>query len=50
MVDSIKGDIRVGDDVLVLRDGDLLGTARSLAAAWEYSGSPGRLARAKHRL
>ena len=50
MVDSIEGDIRVGDDVLVLRDGDLLGTARSLAAAWEYAGSPGRLARAKHRL
>ena len=50
MVDSIEGDIRVGDDLLIMRDGNLLGSARSLASTWEYSGSPGRLARAKHRL
>ncbi len=50
MVDRVDGDVRVGDEVLVLRGGSLIGSARSLASKWEYSGSPGRLAKSQHRL
>ena len=42
--------IRIGDELLVVRSGTLIGSARATAAAWEWSGSPGRLARSQHRL
>ncbi len=49
-VDRWDRSIRVGDEVLVLRDEELMGSARATAPAWEWSGSPGRLARIQHRL
>ena len=42
--------IRVGDDLLVMQDGNLIGSARATAPYWEWMGSPGRLARSHHRL
>jgi predicted RNA-binding protein len=50
MVNKVTGDIRVGDEVLIFRAGNLLGSARSVTAKWEYFGSPGRVAKTKHRL
>jgi archaeosine synthase len=50
MVNKVIGDIRVGDEVLLFRAGNLLGSARSVTAKWEYFGSPGRVAKTKHRL
>jgi len=39
-----------GMEILVIRDGKLLGSARCKAAGWEWSGSAGRLAKSQHRL
>ncbi|HJL58754.1 MAG TPA: DUF5591 domain-containing protein, partial [Candidatus Thalassarchaeaceae archaeon] len=50
MVDKVHGDVRIGDEILVFRAGGLLGSARSLASKWEYFGSPGMVAKTKHRL
>ena len=50
MVERIEGQIRAGDELLVYRDGKLLGSARSVAPGWEYRGSPGRVAKAQQRL
>ena len=50
MVNKVIGDIRVGDEVLLFRAGNLLGSARSVTAKWEYFGGPGRVAKTKHRL
>lgn len=50
MVDKVHGDVRIGDEILVFRAGELLGSARSLASKWEYFGSPGMVAKTKHRL
>lgn len=50
MVKSFPKHVRTGSDMLVVRDGVLIGSARAHAPgyAWEYS--PGRLAKAHHRL
>ena len=50
MVDKVVGDLREGDEVLIFRSGKLLGSARSVTSKWEYFGSPGRVAKTKHRL
>ena len=42
--------IRVGDELLVMQDGRLIGSARASAAAWEWPTAPGRLARSQHRV
>jgi archaeosine synthase len=42
--------IRVGDELLVVQDGQLIGSARANAAAWEWPTAPGRLARSQHRV
>jgi len=47
---SSKGEIRVGDEVLVFQDNNLIGSARAEAAGWEWPDGPSRLARAQHRL
>jgi hypothetical protein len=43
----IHGDL---DEVLVMQDGGLVGSARAEAPGWEWPDGPGRLARAQHRL
>jgi len=50
MVVSYDTEIRVGEEILIKRDGELLGSARASAAGWEWAGSPGRLAKSQHRL
>ncbi|MDP7312417.1 MAG: hypothetical protein QF831_03165, partial [Candidatus Thalassarchaeaceae archaeon] len=50
MVTKVVGDVRIGDEILLFRGEKLLGSARSLASKWEYFGSPGMVAKTKHRL
>tara|TARA_B110001454_G_C12670645_1_gene413608 strand:- start:418 stop:1122 length:705 start_codon:yes stop_codon:yes gene_type:complete len=47
---EVKGHIRIGDEVLVYQDSNLVGSARAEAAGWEWPDGPSRLARAQHRL
>ncbi|MEE3269870.1 MAG: DUF5591 domain-containing protein [Candidatus Thermoplasmatota archaeon] len=47
---SADSSIRVGDEVLVIQDGLLLGSARAEAAGWEWPDGAGRLAKSQHRL
>jgi len=47
---EVKGHIRIGDEVLVYQDSNLVGSARAEAAGWEWPNGPSRLARAQHRL
>ncbi|MDE0953219.1 MAG: DUF5591 domain-containing protein [Candidatus Poseidoniales archaeon] len=46
----IKGQIRIGDEIMVYQDSNLIGSARAEAAGWEWPDGPSRLARAQHRL
>ena len=50
MVESAPPDLKIGEEVLIIRDGELLGSARCKAAGWEWSGGAGRLAKSQHRL
>ena len=50
ILESFDMDIKQGGDLLVLQDGELIGTARASLACWGWPASPGRLARAHHRL
>lgn len=50
MVKSSPLDLRIGEEVLVIRDDQLLGSARCTAAGWEWKGGVGRLAKSQHRL
>ncbi len=43
---KFMGSIRIGDEVLVYQDGNLVGSARAEAAGWEWPDGPSRLARA----
>lgn len=47
---SADSSIRVGDEVLVMQDGSLIGSARAIAAGWEWPEGAGRLAKSQHRL
>ena len=49
MVESYDSDIRKGDDLLVIQDGNVLGLARAVAAGWEWNGTPGTLAKSHQR-
>ena len=42
--------ILVGDEILVIQEGNLLGSARSVAPGWEWPLGPGKLAKSRHRL
>ena len=50
MVNSAPDDLKIGEEVLVIRDGNLLGSARCKAAGWEWKRGAGRLAKCQHRL
>ena len=50
MIMSAPTDLKVGQEILVVRDDVLLGSARTLAAGWEWQGGVGRLAKSQHRL
>ncbi len=49
-IERFEGDIRVGDEILVYQGGQMVGSARAVAPAWEWPKGPGRLARTRHRL
>jgi len=49
-VESADSRIRAGDEVLVMQEGRLIGSARAEAPGWEWPDGPGRLARSHHRL
>jgi len=49
-VESAESGIRAGDEILVMQEGQLIGSARAEAAGWEWPDGPGRLARSQHRL
>ena len=49
-VESAEPGIRAGDEILVMQEDQLVGSARAEAAGWEWPDGPGRLARSKHRL
>jgi predicted RNA-binding protein len=50
MVVSYPENIRVGAEFLVVKDGELIGSARAVAPGFEWPSTPGRLAKAQHRL
>ena len=50
IVEHVEGEVLGGADVLVLQDDRPVGLARALAPGWEWSGTPGRLAKAHQRL
>tara|TARA_B100000029_G_scaffold263672_1_gene259841 strand:+ start:1900 stop:2892 length:993 start_codon:yes stop_codon:yes gene_type:complete len=47
---SADSNIRVGDEILVMQNDSLVGSARAEAAGWEWPEGAGRLARSQHRL
>ena len=50
MIAHYDGSILVGDEVLVIQEGELIGSARALAPGWEWPLGPGKLAKSRHRL
>lgn len=50
IVESYDSSIKAGQDLLVMQDGEVIGLARAFAPAWEWSGTPGRLAKSHQRI
>ena len=50
MIASHDSSILVGDEILVIQDGKLIGSARAIAPGWEWPLGPGKLAKSRHRL
>ena len=49
-LESYDSSIKAGEDILVMQGEQCLGSARASAPAWEWSGTPGRLAKMHQRL
>ena len=49
LVQRADPSIRAGDDVRVIQNGTCIGLARALAHGWEWSGTPGTLAKSHQR-
>ena len=49
-LESVSGEIRSGEEILVIQNGVLIGSARAVSPGWEWPLGPGRLAKARHRL
>lgn len=49
-LESFDNSIRKGEDVLVMQGSQCIGLARASAPAWEWKGTPGRLAKMHQRL
>ncbi len=50
IIESVDKRILIGDEVVVLQNNEIIGSARALAPGWEWAKVPGKLARARHRL
>ncbi|MBT4066314.1 MAG: DUF5591 domain-containing protein [Euryarchaeota archaeon] len=49
ILESYDSSIRCGEDVLVMQGSQCIGSARAAAPAWEWEGTPGRLAKMHQR-
>ena len=49
-LESYDSTIKAGEDILVMQGEQCVGSARASAPAWEWSGTPGRLAKMHQRL
>jgi hypothetical protein len=45
IIESYENNIRRGQDLMVVQNGQPVGLARSIAPGWEWAGTPGRLAK-----
>ena len=50
ILDSYDNSIRKGEDILVMQGSQCIGSARAAAPAWEWKGTPGRLAKSHQRV
>ena len=50
IIESVDKRILIGDEVAVLQNNNIIGSARAIAPGWEWAKVPGKLARARHRL
>jgi predicted RNA-binding protein len=50
ILESYDDSIRSGEDILVMQGSQCIGSARAAAPAWEWEGTPGRLAKMHQRL
>ena len=50
MVKDFDTNIRSGDTILVYSNDEIIGSAISIVPSWEWNGSPGKLAKARHRI
>ena len=50
IVKSFEAGIRMGQDLIVMQNDLAIGLARSIAPGWEWSGTPGRLAKMHQRI
>ena len=50
ILESYDNSIRKGEDILVMQGSQCLGSARAAAPAWEWEGTPGRLAKSHQRV
>ena len=41
MVERFDASIRLGDDLRILQNGEVIGLARAVAHGWEWGGTPG---------
>ena len=49
MIEDYDPSIMMGDEIAVIQDGKLLGSARAVAPGWEWPFGPGKLAKSRHR-
>ena len=49
-LESYDSTIKAGEDILVMQGEQCVGSARASAPAWEWAGTPGRLAKMHQRL
>ena len=49
MVERFDASIRLGDDLRILQNGEVVGLARAVAHGWEWGGTPGTLAKSHQR-
>jgi predicted RNA-binding protein len=50
ILESYDDSIRKGEDILVMQGSQCIGSARAAAPAWEWEGTPGRLAKSHQRV
>ena len=50
MIEDYDPSILLSDELAVIQEGELLGSARAVAPGWEWPFGPGKLAKSRHRL